>query len=151
VTRPFFETHFPSEYSRVPDVLDRCIAALTRHGWLDRADEPKTRLCLEEALVNAICHGNADEEDRQVGIELHEAGDTCIIKVRDEGEGFKPENLTMPECESLRGRGVCLIRHFMDRVSFNREENCLEMAFRKCGGPEEGGDHAESERNVSGF
>jgi len=51
--------------------------------------------------------------------------------VRDEGEGFNAEDIELPDCEQLGGRGICLIRHFMDHVEFNEAEHCLEMRFSR--------------------
>lgn len=112
-------------------VLDEAVAALLRTGCISTNEEASTRLCLEEALVNAVRHGNQCEKDRKVKIELARSGSECIIRVRDEGEGFCPEAIRLPEAEQLGGRGICLMRHYMEQVRFNPVTNCLEMKFRR--------------------
>jgi serine/threonine-protein kinase RsbW len=88
-------------------------------------------LCLEEALVNAIVHGNDNKPDRTVKLEIAHDGDECRVSVADEGNGFDPQSVEMPDCNQLGGRGVCLIKHFMDEVKFNRAKHRLEMTFRR--------------------
>lgn len=113
-------------------VLDDALAALRAEGFLSGAREPEVRLCLEEALVNAIRHGNGLDADRKVRLELREAADgCCTIRIHDEGVGFTPEDVAAPRQEQLGGRGICLIRHFMDCVKFNRRDHCFEMALRR--------------------
>lgn len=113
-------------------VLDSALNALRSAGYISGKREPEVRLCLEEALVNAIRHGNGLVADRKVRIELLEAADgTCNIRIQDEGKGFSPDEVATPKTEQLGGRGICLIRHFMDCVRFNRSEHCFEMALRR--------------------
>jgi anti-sigma regulatory factor (Ser/Thr protein kinase) len=64
-----------------------------------------------------------------VGLELFEDGLTGRAAVRDEGGGFDPERMEMPSPEALGGRGVCLMRHFADRVWYDRAKRCLMMEF----------------------
>lgn len=116
------------------EVLGRALDALVEEGCIPPGNIPCTRLCLEEALVNAIRHGNHCDAARKVRIEMHAEGEDCVIKVWDEGAGFSPEDIRLPESDQLGGRGVCLIKHYMDRVTFNDKEHCLEMAFRRRSG-----------------
>ena len=81
--------------------------------------------------MNAVVHGNKNLPERQVSIEITEQGDRCVICVRDEGEGFDPSIISMPECNQLGGRGVCLIKHYMDDVFFNGADGCLQMEFTR--------------------
>ena len=92
---------------------------------------PCTRLCLEEALVNAIRHGNGCDARRKVSLELLGNGEYCTIRVCDEGAGFVPENVALPGSEQLGGRGICLMRHYMDHVQYNERDRCLEMKFHR--------------------
>jgi len=127
----FFKRQFPSTYEAMSPVLRGALAALEERGWIGPEEEFYARLCLEEALVNAIPHGNKCDCDRQVAIEMAEDGDTCRISVWDEGEGFCCDAITVPECHHKGGRGLCLIKHFMDQVAFDPARNCFEMAFHR--------------------
>lgn len=129
--RPFFKDEFPSTIEALGPVLDRALDALVRHGWLPEEHEGAARLCLEEALVNAIRHGNCCDPQRRVRLELAQEGERCLIRVYDEGSGFQPERIRMPDAHSPGGRGICLMRHYMDYIRYDRTSKCLEMAFRR--------------------
>lgn len=76
----------------------------------------------EEALRNAMVHGNKWDPDKRVTVETEKKGNAVIIRVEDEGDGFNPETLPDPtRDENLLkegGRGVYLMRHLMDEVRY---------------------------------
>ena len=132
-----FDESFPSTFEAMSGALARAIDLLLEDGWIAPRDEPCTRLCVEEALVNAIRHGNGCDASRNVRLEISVQDARCTVRVFDEGEGFAPEAVAEPTTEQLGGRGICLIRHYMDEVSFNAEDHCLEMVFRRRDAREE--------------
>lgn len=131
MSRPFFKEEFPSTFEAMTAVLDHAVDALFHDGWIQESHVPCTRLCLEEALVNAVRHGNNSEAGRRVTLTMLARGDECVIQVCDEGGGFCVDSVALPESDQLGGRGICLIRHFMDTVKFDTEAHCLEMSFRR--------------------
>ena len=131
MNRPFFKEEFPSTFEYMTDVLDHAVDALLTNGWIQESHIPCTRLCLEEALVNAVRHGNNGEADRSVVLAMSGEGDECVIQVSDEGHGFCVDSVAEPESDQMGGRGICLIRHFMDAVKFDAAAHCLEMKFRR--------------------
>jgi serine/threonine-protein kinase RsbW len=89
------------------------------------------RLALEEALVNAMKHGNQSDPNRSVRVRYRISPECVEICVADEGPGFNPgavpdptanENLDKP-C----GRGIMLMRCYMDKVEFTPEGNEVLM------------------------
>jgi len=78
----------------------------------------------EEALRNAMIHGNKEDIGKKVMIETENTGRKVVICVEDEGEGFDPERLPDPTLdENLlkeSGRGVYLISHLMDEVRYEK-------------------------------
>lgn len=80
------------------------------------------RLSLEEALINAVKHGNKLEPDLTVQVSAERKGDSLVIRVVDQGGGFdfnKINDPTLPEnLAKLNGRGVYLIKKLMDKVEF---------------------------------
>ncbi|MCC6488081.1 MAG: ATP-binding protein [Candidatus Hydrogenedentes bacterium] len=131
MTKPFFVRELRSSMDALGDTLKSALAALVERGWVESGHTFYAQLCLEEALVNAITHGNQCNECLKVRIEMTEEGEYCLIRVYDQGAGFTPERVALPNLEQLNGRGVCLIRYCMDEVSYNHEENCLEMKMRR--------------------
>lgn len=131
VDKVLFKAEFSSSLGAMAEVLDQAVGRLAQAGSLCVKDTQRMRLCLEEAMANAVLHGNQGDARRKVRIEIVEQGDgACRIRIFDEGGGFHPEAIQAPEGEQMGGRGVCLMRHYMDTVRFNRQEHCLEMVFR---------------------
>jgi len=131
VDKVLFKAEFPSSIEAMTEVLEKAVDRMAQGRHLCDKDAQRLRLCLEEALVNAVRHGNRGDVRRKVRIEISEQQDkACRIRVFDEGGGFIPENIRNPEGEQMGGRGVCLMRHYMDTVAFNPKEHCLEMVFR---------------------
>jgi serine/threonine-protein kinase RsbW len=78
---------------------------------------------VSEVVNNAIVHGNHEDENKQVQIDLKIESDRVAISVQDEGEGFDPDKLPNPVAQEnlLRevGRGLFIVRAYMDEVNFN--------------------------------
>ena len=89
---------------------------------------------LEEALVNAIKHGNGCDVSKTVHVVCELTKDRLFVQIEDEGPGFDPDNV--PDCtgadrlEMPCGRGVLLMRSFMSSVEFRDKGNCVVMT--KC-------------------
>jgi len=84
-------------------------------------------VAIRESVINAIKHGNRNDDSKRVFVEFEAAsgaGAHLSISVRDQGEGFDPEELADPLApENLlksSGRGIFLIRNFMDDVRLQR-------------------------------
>jgi serine/threonine-protein kinase RsbW len=79
-------------------------------------------LAVDEALVNAIFHGNALDETKQVRFSCRLSPRKIWVEITDEGPGFDPDSLPDPTTPCRRGcpggRGVLLMRAFMSRVEF---------------------------------
>jgi serine/threonine-protein kinase RsbW len=109
-----FERDLPSTTGAVADTLAEILEFLAHHEWINGGNTFCIRLCLEEALVNAVVHGNANEAARKVKVRIYDEGDTCRVCVHDEGKGFDVNAVEMANCSQLGGRGVCLIKEFME-------------------------------------
>lgn len=131
MTKPFFHKEFASTTAAVAETLTELLEALADEGWCHRENLFCLRLCLEEALVNAVVHGNQNEPGRIVTVQLFEEDECCRICVRDEGNGFDPASVKMADCSQLGGRGVCLIKEYMEDVRFDATNKCLEMVFNR--------------------
>jgi serine/threonine-protein kinase RsbW len=90
------------------------------------------RLALEEALVNAIKHGNQMDRAKRVQISYRLLADRFEIRITDEGAGFDPSDVPDPTAvENLErpcGRGLMLMRHYMTEVNYNERGNGVFMA-----------------------
>ena len=90
------------------------------------------RLALEEAVMNAIKHGNKLDAHKKVRISYRLIDKKIEITVEDEGNGFDP--IKIPDCtrddrlELPFGRGLFLMRTYMDKVDFNEAGNKVMMS-----------------------
>lgn len=89
------------------------------------------RLSLEEALVNAIKHGNGGDPEKSVHVQCRIAADEIDIVIEDEGPGFDPGDIPDPTLEENlevpSGRGVMLMRSFMTQVEYNDTGNRVRL------------------------
>ena len=83
-------------------------------------------MAVREGMINAILHGNAYAADKRVNLTFEQNGREMIIIISDEGAGFIPEEVPDPLApENLlkqSGRGIFLMRAFMDEVRFRKIE-----------------------------
>jgi serine/threonine-protein kinase RsbW len=98
------------------------------------------KLALEEALVNAIKHGNQFDREKKVHIAYDIRPERFDILIADEGCGFDPTTVPDPTAvENLErpcGRGLMLMRYYMNEVSFNSTGNSVSMTkLRNNGTP----------------
>jgi len=95
------------------------------------------RLAVEEALVNAIKHGNQMDSSRKVRIAFQVSQEKFEVIIADEGEGFDPIDVpdpTAPEnLERPCGRGIMLMRHYMTSVAFSERGNAVSMTKLRNG------------------
>lgn len=96
------------------------VAGFGEEGALDVA------LAVRETVINAIRHGNREDPARSVDLVLKANGKGLTVRVRDEGDGFDPEGTSDPTLGDNRlrtsGRGLLLIRAFVDEVKFRKLE-----------------------------
>ena len=90
--------------------------------------------CLNEALINAIKHGNKMDPDKIVIVNADVDNRKIVWTVTDEGQGFDYVHLadpTAPEnVENLTGRGVFIMKHLADQCIFNTSGNEVELHFK---------------------
>lgn len=88
-------------------------------------------LSMEEAFLNAIKHGNKADPARNITIIYSVTGDRFNISISDEGGGFNYRDIPDPrEDENIykpSGRGILLMRSYMDKVEFNDSGNSVHM------------------------
>ena len=101
---------------------------IARLAGLDEEARHWVNVAVRESVINAIKHGNRNDASKHVFIEFETEtksnGPQLAIRVRDQGEGFDPELIANPlDPENLlksSGRGIFLIRNFMDDVQLRR-------------------------------
>ena len=91
------------------------------------------KLAVQEALVNAIKHGNRMDPDKKVFIRYRISSERFDIHVVDQGRGFNPDKVpdavAEENLERSSGRGLLLMRHYMTAVVFHVPGNRLSMSM----------------------
>lgn len=96
-------------------------------------DEEKLRgilISVTEATTNAIIHGNKNDKNKTVNIDVDKIGNELIIKIKDQGKGFNPEEIPDPTTpDNLlkdSGRGLYLMKYFCKQIKYNPQADGLE-------------------------
>lgn len=103
---------------------------LQRIGWQE-SELFGVHMALEEAIINAIKHGNKESDEKEVHVCVEASSQSFFLRVTDQGDGFDPA--AVPDCtldENLElgsGRGLMLMNHYMDLVQYNEQGNSLEI------------------------
>ncbi|MEZ6060667.1 MAG: ATP-binding protein [Planctomycetaceae bacterium] len=125
-----FELQIPSDTREALKVQDRVIALMEQRAFSSK-DVFAMRLAMEEALTNAIKHGNRGNHTLNVRIECDISDERVRVVVADEGTGFNPDDVpdpTLPEfIGRAAGRGLILMRAYMDLCRYNDRGNQITM------------------------
>jgi serine/threonine-protein kinase RsbW len=108
--------------------------AATQAGF-DEDTRGGISLAVREGMINAVLHGNAYDSAKHVNLTLEQTGPELIVTITDEGKGFVPEEVPNPLApENLlkqSGRGIFLMRTFMDEVRFRKLNSGTEITLIK--------------------
>lgn len=143
MAQPFAKTWtIPSTNADAAIVQQEVVDAIEQHDY-KREVVFAVRLALDEALVNAVKHGNGNDPNKTVTIEFTIDQDRMVIEIEDQGPGFVPEELPDPTAEENisrpNGRGVMLMRAYMTEVGFNECGNRVILTKRSdCKRPHSG-------------
>jgi serine/threonine-protein kinase RsbW len=140
--------HYPAEVVITSDpsqarlVQDEIEHVLKDHHYGDH-DVFSIKLAVEEALINAIKHGNQMDRAKKVHVAYRVLPERFDVQITDEGVGFNPDDVPDPTmAENLErpcGRGVMLMRHYMTRVEYLGRGNAVSMTKLRKDGPHSNG------------
>ena len=111
-------------------ILESVISHMDQLEW-SKKEQFNVQLAFEEAISNAVKHGNISDPNKIVRVACQVFRDHLTITIEDEGKGFDPgqvpdprhpDNILIPS-----GRGILLIRHMMNRVEFTPSGNAITM------------------------
>jgi serine/threonine-protein kinase RsbW len=110
--------------SRIDTVATAAAAVAEFLGRLGISDEAAfgIDMAVREAVTNAVLHGNRQDEEKVVDINLKSSPEAVEISVHDQGPGFNPEEVPDPTTQEnilkTSGRGIFFMRTFMDEVDW---------------------------------
>jgi serine/threonine-protein kinase RsbW len=121
----------PSDLSYVLGVNYEVSLLLKEFGFPHQDARINIPLACDEAITNAIVHGNRSQPDKKVNVQIYLSNSRFRIRVRDQGPGFDVAEIADPrEGENVHrasGRGIFLIRNIMDSVEFKEGGRVVEM------------------------
>ena len=130
------------EFNSAFDMLD-FVQVVSDHvckaAGLDEDELHWVSVAVRESVVNAIKHGNKNDPHKKVTVEFSPvpatASDELVIRIEDQGEGFVPEEVADPLApENIlksSGRGIFLIRNFMDETILKKVAGGMEIRMVK--------------------
>jgi len=125
---------FNSSMVRARVVQATILSECQRQGF-NEDQQFAIRLALEEALVNAIKHGNQMDPAKIVRVRYRVTPESLTITIEDEGPGFNPATLPDPttdeNLQQLAGRGILLMRAYMDSVDFSPKGNSVTITKQR--------------------
>ena len=152
-----FHRHFAMTEQRVSYTLDSTLETvdnaeqtairIAADNGFDEDEVMQIAMAVREAAVNAVLHGNAYDPGKKVMLDFERTGRDLVITIRDQGAGLDPAKIPDPLApENLlktSGRGIFLIRSFMDEVQIHPSQTGTEIKLVKhVHGPTGGGKEA---------
>ena len=143
-----------STTSRVSFTLDSSLASVTKveetasqiaaKAGFNEDDVPNITMAVREAAVNAVLHGNSYDPAKKISASFETTDSSLVIRITDQGPGLDPATIPDPLAPEniLRGsgRGIFLIRAFMDEVHFRQLHPGTELTLIKHRTPAQPGD-----------
>ena len=123
------------------DLVHELAEGLARRAGFSKSSALNIGLAVREAAINAIKHGNGMDVKKPIEVSFEERGDLFRIRVRDQGPGFDWAQTANPlDRENIyrtSGRGIFFMKHFVDRVAFQRRQGkgtevILEKRFEQA-------------------
>jgi serine/threonine-protein kinase RsbW len=108
------------------DHAEEIAVGIAQRAGFDEDDLLKIGMAVRESVVNAVVHGNRYNANKKVRFSVVKSSERLTVRIADEGEGFEYEEVPDPlSPENLlrgSGRGIFLIRSFMDEFEMHRLE-----------------------------
>jgi serine/threonine-protein kinase RsbW len=122
-----------SDPSQQREIQKRILDAVEAAGF-SQDNLFAVKISLEEALINAIKHGNKLDPHKKVHVEASVTPKETEIIVEDEGPGFNRAHVPDPTAEEnllkCSGRGILLMETYMDRVEYSKSGRRVRMIKR---------------------
>ena len=108
---------------------------MARKAGLEEEEIYRVAMAVREAAVNAVLHGNSYDPEKRITVYFESTPESLLFRIADQGKGLNPDTLPDPLApENLlrgSGRGIFLIRSFMDEVHFRQLQPGTELTLVK--------------------
>jgi serine/threonine-protein kinase RsbW len=110
------------------DLAEALVVDIARKIGFNEDDENAISMAVRESMVNAVAHGNRYNGRKKVSLLIEAHADRLVVTVADEGDGFDESAVADPLAEEnllkQSGRGLLLMRAFMDECIHSKREPC---------------------------
>ncbi len=129
------------------DSAEQTASRIASEAGFDDEEVMRIAMAVREAAVNAVLHGNAYDPGKKVSLAFERTRNDLVITIRDQGKGMDlnklPDPLAPDNLLKTSGRGIFLIRSFMDEVHIHPSQSGTEIKLIKhVHGQSEGGKEA---------
>jgi len=129
------------------DNAEQTASRIASESGFDEDEVMQIAMAVREAAVNAVLHGNAYDPEKKIELEFERTISDLVITIRDQGKGLDlakiPDPLAPENLLKTSGRGIFLIRSFMDEVQINPSQAGTEIKlFKHVHGTSEDGKEA---------
>ncbi|MDA0748134.1 MAG: ATP-binding protein [bacterium] len=128
------ELRIQSSYDELEQVVN-LLGEAAKQLCLTEEDEADLMISVMEAVNNAIQHGNREDQNKLVYIRIQMGSGEITVSVEDEGGGFEPGAVPDPRepknLMNVSGRGILMMKAFMDRVEFEPAEQGTRVTMTK--------------------
>ena len=117
------------------DNAEQTATRIAAEAGFDEDECMQISMAVREAAVNAVLHGNAYDPDKKVKLDFERTRRDLVITIRDQGKGLDldklPDPLAPENLMKTSGRGIFLIRSFMDEVQIHPSQTGTEVKLVK--------------------
>jgi serine/threonine-protein kinase RsbW len=117
------------------DNAEQAATQIATETGFDDDEVMKIAMAVREAAINAVLHGNAYDPVKKVSLDFETTNRDLIITIRDQGHGLDvdsiPDPLAPENLLKTSGRGIFLIRSFMDEVHIHPSQTGTEIKLIK--------------------
>lgn len=140
----------PSDLSYVLGINYKISMLLKEFGFSQQDSRINIPLACDEAITNAIVHGNESQPDKKVNVQVYISHSRFRMRVRDQGDGFDADSVADPrDGENIHrssGRGIFLMRNIMDSVEYKEGGRVIELEKRNQNMKRNGAANSNSSR-----
>ena len=123
---------FPSEANNIR-LVEKLVDEVCAEIGVNEEKYGNILIALTEAVNNAIHHGNLLNPKKLTTVQCKQINEKLTFLIKDEGVGFDYENLPDPtdpkNVEKPDGRGIYLMKHLSDEISFENNGSSIELSF----------------------
>lgn len=129
IKKSIYSSIVPSKPEALRGVIETIINRIKKHNISVKLKQDEIYLVLDEALTNAMEHGNRWDPEKSVSVFVIKGGSSLRVCIEDDGDGFDTDGIEKKSCRNYldyRGRGIRLIRQFCF-ARWNTKGNRIEL------------------------